>query len=716
MVFAFGSIASADLNNGLVAYYSFDGDANDETGNGHHGIVSGAALTTDRNGNQNSAYSFDGIDDYIKIPHHADLNFGGDFSISFWVNAYDVSGARVMLAKGQDCRSGYFFGWGGPNGFKLSYESQWCKTKGIGYPVPRGEWHHVSVTVDNTNLKMYYYLDGVSVKEADIESFSTNNTYPLVLGRHFSWYNGGGGYSYPWVGDLDELRLYNRLLTEAEVQEVYNLGNPKITITHPQLPSVQRAGDQVLIAWNSENADSSDEIMISMKRLSVPVVQLSPDDQNWHEFVLTDDSNDGYEVVTIPLTVEEGDDWHFYVKHVDSDAWDSTDQAFVVSNTKRNWGVPFISQKSYPNNMKESACGPTSVAMLLQYYYPNSQIDMPVIYHAGTQMYTYNSGPAIGYRNLSFVTNLGDTGIDEIAPDYQMYVGNQGDSRGNIDYISSYLNNIWGIQNAGIALGENGVYEKIEEGPLLCRVYAHGNTVWGHFVVVKGIDNNDTPAYRGDDTIYIHDPYNNGWGSWDTDGQDKSIIYQDFFTDAQKRCGTDSNGSPLYCYEPWFRYAYQLTPQDSPIESLYSLIVDTGHNDFEGYGNPHVFTLFNEAEETLAGEPVWKFYYGSGGDWYYPTESGQSARWTPNIAVSGYYRVEIRYRADNYSGTVGYEIFDANNISLVSVDINQNNPTDEWRNSIISNSVYLENGCYVEAYNIPSGTNIDAVKFTFLHQ
>ena len=57
LVFTNG-IASADLNDGLVAYYPFNGNANDESGNGYNGTVYGATLTYDRFGNPNSAYSF----------------------------------------------------------------------------------------------------------------------------------------------------------------------------------------------------------------------------------------------------------------------------------------------------------------------------------------------------------------------------------------------------------------------------------------------------------------------------------------------------------------------------------------------------------------------------------------------------------------------------------------------------------------------------------
>jgi hypothetical protein len=58
----------ADLSRGLVAYYPLNGNADDMSGNGNHGTVDGATLTQDRFGNQNSAYSFDGVNDYISIP------------------------------------------------------------------------------------------------------------------------------------------------------------------------------------------------------------------------------------------------------------------------------------------------------------------------------------------------------------------------------------------------------------------------------------------------------------------------------------------------------------------------------------------------------------------------------------------------------------------------------------------------------------------------
>ena len=82
--FAFGQ----GLNDGLVAYYPFNGNANDESGNENDGTVNGATLTLDRFGAPNSAYDFDGTG-FIDCPDGT--YFSGDFTVSGWVNLREYS-------------------------------------------------------------------------------------------------------------------------------------------------------------------------------------------------------------------------------------------------------------------------------------------------------------------------------------------------------------------------------------------------------------------------------------------------------------------------------------------------------------------------------------------------------------------------------------------------------------------------------------------------
>lgn len=79
---------------GLVAYYPFNGNANDESGNGNNGTVNGATLTTDRHGNPNSSYNFRGFNygDKITIPNNSSLSFSNEISISLWTKQASQSG------------------------------------------------------------------------------------------------------------------------------------------------------------------------------------------------------------------------------------------------------------------------------------------------------------------------------------------------------------------------------------------------------------------------------------------------------------------------------------------------------------------------------------------------------------------------------------------------------------------------------------------------
>ena len=72
----------------LITYYPFTGNANDSSGNNNNGVVYGATLTEDRFGNGNSAYSFDGIDDYIEVTNNAKLKpTGFPVSVCAWIKA-----------------------------------------------------------------------------------------------------------------------------------------------------------------------------------------------------------------------------------------------------------------------------------------------------------------------------------------------------------------------------------------------------------------------------------------------------------------------------------------------------------------------------------------------------------------------------------------------------------------------------------------------------
>ena len=76
--------------NGLVGWWPFNGNANDESGNGNHGTVNGVSLTSDRFGNASSAYNFDGLANYIKVANSSIAAFGQQsFSAIAWRSSFD---------------------------------------------------------------------------------------------------------------------------------------------------------------------------------------------------------------------------------------------------------------------------------------------------------------------------------------------------------------------------------------------------------------------------------------------------------------------------------------------------------------------------------------------------------------------------------------------------------------------------------------------------
>jgi hypothetical protein len=202
-----------------VAYYPFNGNADDESGNGNNGIVTDATLTTDRHSQSNKAYDFDGITSEIRVPDAPELDMGvGSFTICFWVQTSQVtSDGRIIDKRGTGADIGYTSLLNGGGFIELSAFSGNEARDGTLGIVNDGSWHFVVHEYDTLAQQMYTRLDGglrsLGTYIGDVGSL--DNAKDLYIGRRLT----GGRY---FDGKIDDIGIYKRILTSAEIQALYN--------------------------------------------------------------------------------------------------------------------------------------------------------------------------------------------------------------------------------------------------------------------------------------------------------------------------------------------------------------------------------------------------------------------------------------------------------------------------------------------------------------
>jgi hypothetical protein len=210
--------ALASTDDGLVAHYELNGNADDSSGNGMHAtVVGGAVPTVDRCGNPAGAYQFDGIDDGIWTPVWGNFT---PLSFSVWFNADTTSGERSIVDSdvsghyGHSLILGY---WNGDGELDVQYHNGPIPSNvdgpgNTGFYPNAGEWYHVVVNYSST---IDVYVNGTMIASwpyspPDLDSRD------FRLGRHNAW-------DPQWFeGKIDDVRFYNRILSSTEVEELAN--------------------------------------------------------------------------------------------------------------------------------------------------------------------------------------------------------------------------------------------------------------------------------------------------------------------------------------------------------------------------------------------------------------------------------------------------------------------------------------------------------------
>jgi hypothetical protein len=215
----FYTVGMAQPTMGLVAYYAFDGNANDGSGNGLDGIVHGATLTSDRFGQVNSAYQFDGVSNYIEVPDNIllDTGAGQSVAICLWVRP-ESNGGLISKYRSVPPRGGYQMSAFGDSVWFDGRDRDDYRSSGYPHVNLRdGDWHFVVGMRSGSIWSIW--VDSVMLSSRDAGSTSAmDNDLPMVIGCGND-VTGNAGFL---TGKIDDIRIYNRALTMDEILTLWN--------------------------------------------------------------------------------------------------------------------------------------------------------------------------------------------------------------------------------------------------------------------------------------------------------------------------------------------------------------------------------------------------------------------------------------------------------------------------------------------------------------
>ncbi|MDM8560812.1 LamG domain-containing protein [Candidatus Parabeggiatoa sp. HSG14] len=200
------------LYKGLVAYYPFDGNANDESGNGNHGENHGATLVKGKFG---KAYSFNGKDSRIKLS--ASAIQGTELTINVWVNPRNIDG-ETLISGANRSESNEYLIYVMAGKLKL-YNRH--RNESVSFTINDNQWHNLTVVtkIDQTS----FYIDGLLKETLKFSLEAPLKIEGLWLGGDQDVLNGGWQTGDQFDGVIDELRIYNRVLSDFEIRNLYRL-------------------------------------------------------------------------------------------------------------------------------------------------------------------------------------------------------------------------------------------------------------------------------------------------------------------------------------------------------------------------------------------------------------------------------------------------------------------------------------------------------------
>jgi hypothetical protein len=239
-------------SDGLVGYWPFNGNANDVSGNGNNGTNNGATLTTDRFGNTNSAYSFNGSTSFIQLPSSIHPS---QISVSLWVKPSSNQSNQVIIRnRWYGFGVHYNFIWSGANkankfGTDLhinngsDYNAYSCL---IPQNINLNQWYNIVFTYDGTTYKVF--LDNVLVFQSNV--YKDTIKYQNA-GLGFAFGRDGDNPDFYFKGSLDDVSIWNRALSQEEITNLYNANQciTNITVTDTLIINVGQLSFNDPVVW-----------------------------------------------------------------------------------------------------------------------------------------------------------------------------------------------------------------------------------------------------------------------------------------------------------------------------------------------------------------------------------------------------------------------------------------------------------------------------------
>ena len=232
-IFGLATITMAQVpsyvpTNGLVGYWPFNGNANDESGNGNNGTVNGATLTTDRLGTANCAYNFDGINDFI-IANSNPLYVSDILTISIWINTNispPIISNYTVFELGGTGGSGVRWACIAEPGNAVMAIGRGCTGLGNA-PIStsyNSGWSNFIFVVSGLNQSIFY--------NGNLIGNSTNSQITSLSCSIANLYFGVSQWSssFYFTGKLDDIGIWNRALSPCEIQALYQSGTSSMTV------------------------------------------------------------------------------------------------------------------------------------------------------------------------------------------------------------------------------------------------------------------------------------------------------------------------------------------------------------------------------------------------------------------------------------------------------------------------------------------------------